>query len=78
MINNKEKSSGNEALNWVLVLAVSILFGSLGIDRFLMGHVWLGLIKMLTLGGLGVWWITDVVLIISKHHFKNIVWLGRN
>jgi len=67
-------------VNWVLTLVLSILFGGLGVDRFVMGHVGLGILKLLvtilTLGILGwIWWIIDVILIATKHKFKNVEWV---
>lgn len=62
-------------VNWVAVLIVSILVGSLGVDRFMMGQVGLGLLKLFTLGGCGVWWLIDVILIATKHQFAGIQWI---
>jgi TM2 domain-containing membrane protein YozV len=62
-------------VNWVLTLIMSILFGSLGVDRFLMGQVGLGILKLLTLGGCGIWWLIDVILIATKHEFEGIEWV---
>lgn len=41
-------------VNWVLVLLMSIFFGSLGVDRFIMGKVGTGILKLITFGGFGV------------------------
>ena len=54
---------------------MSIFFGELGVDRFIMGHVGLGILKLLTGGGFGVWWVVDLILIATKFKFKNIVWV---
>jgi hypothetical protein len=48
--------------SWLLALALSFFFGTLGVDRLYVGHVWLGLAKLLTIGGLGLWAVVDVVL----------------
>lgn len=64
-------------VNWLLVLLMSIFFGSLGVDRFIMGHVGLGILKLITLGGCGVWWLIDVILVASKHGFKDIEWVDK-
>ena len=63
-------------VNWVLTLIMSILFGQLGIDRFIMGHVGLGILKLLTFGGCGIWWLIDIILIATKHPFQNITWIN--
>ncbi len=44
-------------------IIVSILIGGLGIDRFMIGHTGLGVGKLLTCGGLGIWTIIDWFLI---------------
>lgn len=62
-------------VNWILTLLMAIFFGTFGIDRFIMGHVWLGILKLITAGGFGIWWLVDVILIATKYHFKNINWL---
>ena len=62
-------------VNWVLVLVMSVVFGSLGVDRFIMGHVGLGILKLVTLGGCGIWWLVDLVLIATKHPFEGIQWV---
>jgi len=48
---------------WLVALLLSILVGYLGIDRFYLGYVGLGVLKLLTGGGCGIWWIVDIVLI---------------
>ena len=65
---------GVKKVNWMLTLIISIFFGSLGIDRFIMGHVGLGVLKLITFGGCGIWWIIDIVMIATKHEFKDIKW----
>lgn len=53
-------------------LIVSILAGSLGIDRFLIGDTGLGVGKLLTCGGLGVWAIIDWFMIQGATKEKNM------
>lgn len=54
-----------------MMLIVSILAGSLGIDRFLIGDTGLGIAKLLTCGGLGIWAIVDWFLIMDATKEKN-------
>lgn len=70
MTKNKKRE-----VNWVVTLIMSVVFGQLGVDRFIMGHVFLGILKLITLGGLGIWWLVDIILIATKHRFKNITWV---
>lgn len=44
-------------------LILSILLGSLGIDRFYLGYTGLGILKLITGGGFGIWWLVDIILI---------------
>jgi len=49
--------------DWLVALLLSIFLGSLGIDRFYLGYTGLGILKLLTCGGLGVWWLIDLILL---------------
>lgn len=53
-------------------LIVSLLGGSLGIDRFLIGDTGLGIGKLITCGGLGVWAIIDWFMIMPATREKNL------
>jgi TM2 domain-containing membrane protein YozV len=56
---------GTPTVNGNHVLLAAVLGGSLGLDRFMLGHTGLGVVKLLTCGGLGVWRMIDVVLIVT-------------
>jgi TM2 domain-containing membrane protein YozV len=62
-------------VNWLLALLMSIFFGVVGVDRFILGHIGLGILKLITIGGLGIWWLVDIILIASKYQFKDITWV---
>jgi TM2 domain-containing membrane protein YozV len=53
---------GSPTVNGNHVLLAGVLAGNLGIDRFLLGHTALGVIKLLTCGGLGIWQVIDLIL----------------
>ena len=61
--------------NWIAALLLSILVGTLGIDRFYMGYIGPGILKLITLGGLGIWWLIDLIMIASKHDFAKVNWV---
>jgi TM2 domain-containing membrane protein YozV len=62
-------------VDWVLVLVMSAIFGQLGVDRFIMGKIGTGILKLITFGGIGIWWLVDLILIATKHKYSNIVWV---
>jgi len=49
--------------DWLTALLISFFLGGLGIDRFYLGQTGLGIAKLLTLGGCGVWALIDLILI---------------
>ncbi len=55
----------------IISLILSIIVGSLGIDRFYVGDIGLGIIKLITCGGLYIWWIVDMFLIMGKTRMRN-------
>ncbi len=55
-----------------IMLIVSLLVGYLGIDRFMIGDTGLGVLKLITCGGLGIWAIVDWFLIMGLTKDKNM------
>lgn len=51
--------SAVEFLDPTINLLVSVVAGGFGADRFLIGQTDKAILKLVTLGGLGVWWIVD-------------------
>lgn len=47
------------------VMLYSVFLGLLGVDRFCLGYTCCGIVKLLTLGGVGVWWIVDIILLLT-------------
>ena len=42
-----------------IILGAAVLGGPFGVDRFMLGETGLGIAKLLTLGGCGVWSVID-------------------
>ena len=52
-----------QGYDWTVALVLSILVGEFGVDRFYTGSIMLGILKLITFGGCGVWWIIDIIMI---------------
>ena len=57
-----EKNINKNVFVWV----GTFLFGSLGVDRFMRGQVGLGILKILTCGGIGIWSLVDWIIGMCK------------
>lgn len=63
----------------LVTLLLCLLLGGLGIHRFYVGKAGTGILMIITLGGFGIWWLIDLIMIaIGKFSDKEgkIVKLG--
>lgn len=67
MSNGEAQTPGqSEPKKWLVALLLSIFVGSLGVDRFYLGYIGLGVVKLITCGGIGIWWLIDLILIATN------------
>jgi len=53
----------NKNWEWVLIGTISSWgFGFLGADRIYKNEIGLGILKLITFGGFGIWWLVDALI----------------
>lgn len=57
--------------NPIVAFLLSFFLGYMGIDRFYLGNIGMGIGKFLTFGGLGIWAIIDLFLIYGSTKKQN-------
>lgn len=58
-------AQGTSDKSFVVTWLLSHLLGLLGVDRFYLGKIGTGILKLVTFGGLGVWWLIDLIITLT-------------
>jgi len=48
------------------ILIISFLAGYLGMDRFYRGQIGWGVLKLITCGGVGIWYVVDLAIAVYR------------
>lgn len=57
-----EKKMNKHVFVWVF----TFILGELGVDRFVRGQIGLGILKLITCGGCGIWYLVDWIIALTK------------
>ena len=52
--------------DFVITLLICVFLGGLGVHRFFVDKMGTGALMLVTFGGLGIWWIIDIILIVTS------------
>ena len=52
--------------DWLTAVLLSFFLGGLGVDRFYLGHIGLGVLKLVTFGACGIWSLIDFILLLMR------------
>jgi len=52
-------------------MILSWIGGELGVDRFYRGQIGLGILKLITAGGAGIWWLVDAIIATDRFGKEN-------
>ena len=62
LLNSNTPGSDSQ---WVVTLLLAFLLGVIGAHRFYVGKTGTGILMLLTFGGLGIWLLIDLILIVT-------------
>ena len=60
-----DSSTTTSTTDWLTLFLLTFFVGVLGVHRFYVGKIGTGFLMLLTLGGLGVWFLVDLILVVT-------------
>lgn len=62
---NNQRTGDTPRKNFMVAAMLSLFLGGLGVDRFYLAKVGTGILKLITFGGFGIWYLIDLILILT-------------
>jgi TM2 domain-containing membrane protein YozV len=63
---NKKDMDGQQPIqqkDWLTTLLLAVFLGCFGVHRFYTGHILIGVLQFITVGGCGIWALYDIIII---------------
>ena len=60
-----DSSTKTSSIDWLALFLLTFFVGVLGVHRFYVGKIGTGALMLITLGGLGVWFLVDLLLVVT-------------
>ena len=60
-----DSSTKTSSTDWLALFLLTFFVGVLGVHRFYVGKIGTGVLMLITLGGLGVWFLVDLILVVT-------------
>ena len=60
-----DSSIRTNSIDWLALFLLTFFVGVLGVHRFYVGKIGTGVLMLITLGGLGVWLLVDLLLVVT-------------
>lgn len=57
-------TSSTQQKSWIVALLLCFFVGVLGVHRFYVGKIGTGILELITFGGLGLWVLIDLIMIL--------------
>lgn len=58
-------TSSTTSTDWLTLFLLTFFVGVLGVHRFYTGKIGTGFLMLITLGGFGVWFLVDLILVVT-------------
>ena len=58
-------ASSTTSKDWLTLFLLTFFVGILGVHRFYTGKIGTGILMLITLGGFGIWFFVDIILVLT-------------